>query len=177
LILAEALIQVGGYREDLIAGEEPEMCYRLRQIGYHIERIPDAMTLHDANISKPSQWFMRTKRSGHATAEHAVLHGLGPEKFGVKRTLSNLVWGIAVPGTVGAVALGVGPIAAAIGGTCAYAYLFNKSYQHERKRRSAEEAKLLASSWVAGKIPEAMGAVSCAVNRTLRKQSQLIEYK
>lgn len=177
LILAEALTRVDGYREDLIAGEEPEMCYRMRQLGYRVMRIPDAMTLHDANMSRPSQWFMRTKRSGHATAEHAVLHGLEPERFGVKRTASNLFWGMAVPGAVGAVAVGVGPVVAALSGACAYGYLFNKTYRHERQRRSEEEAKLLAASWVAGKVPEALGAISCALHRTMKKQSQLIEYK
>lgn len=177
LIQTEALLRVDGYREDLIAGEEPEMCYRLRKLGYQIKRIGAPMTLHDANISRPSQWFKRVKRSGHATAEHAVLHGAGPERFGVKRTMSNVFWGFAVPGAVGAAALSVGPLLATAGGAAAYAYLYNKAYRYERRRRSDEDAKLLAASWVAGKLPEALGALSCAVHRATGKQSRLIEYK
>lgn len=177
LILARAFERVNGYREDLIAGEEPEMCYRLRQLGYRIVRIPAPMTLHDANISRPSQWFKRVKRSGHATAEHAILHGAEQERFGLKGTMSNVFWGLAVPGAVGAAALSVGPVLATAGGAAAYAYLYNKAYCYERKRRSDADAKLLAASWVVGKIPEAMGALACAVNRVTGKQSQLIEYK
>lgn len=177
LISVEALLRVEGYREDLIAGEEPEMCYRMRQLGYRIYRIDAEMTLHDANIEKPSQWFQRSKRSGHAFAEQAALHGAAGERMGVRQTMSNVVWGLAVPGAIGAVAVGAGPLLATVAGTAAYGYLYKKSYEQTRKRRSASEARLEAVGWVAGKIPEALGALKYVTTRALGRQSKLMEYK
>lgn len=177
LILTQALLRVDGYREDLIAGEEPEMCYRMRQLGYRVRRIAHEMTLHDANISRPSQWFQRVKRAGHAYAEHAALHGSERERMGVKKTMSNIFWGAVVPGAVGACAVGAGPLAATAAGALAYGYLFNKSYTHERKRRTERDAQLVAAGCVAGKIPEALGAFKYITTRALGRQSRLMEYK
>lgn len=177
LMRVEALQRVNGYREDLIAGEEPEMCYRMRQLGYRIVRIDLDMTLHDANISRPSQWYQRTKRAGHAFAEWAALHGREPEHMGVKKTVGNLFWGAGVPTAVGAAALAGGPLVAAITGAAAYGYLFKKSYDLARRRRNHEDALLQAAGWVAGKVPEAHGALKYAVTRALGRQTRLMEYK
>jgi GT2 family glycosyltransferase len=177
LILTEALLRVDGYREDLIAGEEPEMCYRMRHLGYRILRIDQEMTLHDANLSKPSQWFQRSKRTGHAFAEWAALHGAEAERMGVRQTMSNVFWGVAVPGALGVAGLSMGPLAASMGGAAAYAYLFNKSYKYESKRRTQLEARLMAAGCVAAKIPEALGTLQFLTNRALGKQSRLLEYK
>lgn len=177
LIRAKALQQVDGYREDLIAGEEPEMCYRMRQLGYRIRRLDADMTLHDANMSRPSQWYQRTKRAGHAFAEWAALHGREPEHMGVKKTVGNLVWGVGVPAAVGIAAVGAGPVAAAVTGAAAYGYLFKKSYDQARRRRSHEDAMLQAASWVLGKVPEAHGALKFAADRAFGRESRLMEYK
>lgn len=177
LILVEALRRVGGYRESLIAGEEPEMCFRMRGLGYKIRRIDREMTLHDAAMDRASQWFKRAKRSGHAAAEHAGLYGRDPEHLGVKPTLSNAVWGLAVPAAIGATAIASSPLVAIVGGALAYGHLYRKSYEFERTRREEADAKLYAVACVAGKIPEALGALTYFSNRVLGRQSQLMEYK
>ncbi len=177
MISAEALRRVNGYSEALIAGEEPEMCYRMRLLGYRVERIACEMTIHDANIERASQWFKRVRRSGHAFAEHAILHGAEPERLGVKQTLSNVFWGLGVPAAVGVTGVVAGPLTASVGGVLAYGYLYNKSYQFERQRREESEAKVVAAGCVAGKIPEAVGALGCLANRLLGRQSKLMEYR
>src|SRR3712207_5830630 len=48
LCRVEALRAAGGYSSDLIAGEEPDLCLRLRRLGWRIRRIDAEMTLHDA---------------------------------------------------------------------------------------------------------------------------------
>jgi GT2 family glycosyltransferase len=48
LIRVGPLREVGGYRDDMVAGEEPELCSRLRAAGHGIARIDHEMTLHDA---------------------------------------------------------------------------------------------------------------------------------
>ena len=63
-----AFNEVGGFSEDLIAGEEPDLCFRLRRAGWRIFRMDAEMTLHDADMTRASQWWQRSVRSGYATA-------------------------------------------------------------------------------------------------------------
>jgi GT2 family glycosyltransferase len=63
------LQQVGGFDESLIAGEEPELCRRLRAHGYRIEHIDVPMTGHDLNMTRFRQYWLRAMRAGHAYAE------------------------------------------------------------------------------------------------------------
>ena len=69
------VMTVGGFRDDLIAGEEPELCLRLARAGGEVWRIDAEMTLHDANLLRFGQWWRRMVRAGHAFAEGAALHG------------------------------------------------------------------------------------------------------
>ena len=52
LMRVKALEAVGGFREDLIAGEEPELCVRLRAKGWRIWRLDTDMALHDAAMNR-----------------------------------------------------------------------------------------------------------------------------
>jgi GT2 family glycosyltransferase len=88
-----AFRQVEGFNSKLIAGEEPELCYRLRQQGWKIWRLDVEMTLHDADMKRFNQWWKRNVRAGHAYAEVAWLHGKEPERYWVKETISNWLWG------------------------------------------------------------------------------------
>ena len=81
LVRSEALLAAGGYNPDLIAGEEPELCLRLRQAGWKIWRIDAEMTLHDADIRRFGQWWLRMRRGGHSYAEGAFLHGATQERY------------------------------------------------------------------------------------------------
>lgn len=65
----DVLAEVDGYNPQLIAGEEPEMCQRIRAKGYEIQHIDQAMTLHDLAITRWSQYWRRATRAGHAYAE------------------------------------------------------------------------------------------------------------
>jgi len=86
LIRMAALDAVGGYDPALIAGEEPEMCVRLRARGWRIRRLDAEMTLHDAAMTRFGQFWQRMRRSGHAYAEGAALHGAPPERHCVAET-------------------------------------------------------------------------------------------
>ncbi|MFV4725620.1 glycosyltransferase, partial [Mycobacterium tuberculosis] len=70
-----ALEAAGGYSDDLVAGEEPDLCLRLRQQGWQIERIDREMTLHDAAILCFGSWWKRARRSGFSYAAHCLRHG------------------------------------------------------------------------------------------------------
>ena len=69
LMRRSALVNVGGYDEQLIAGEEPELCRRLRARGYFILHIDRAMTQHDLQINRWSQYWKHARRAGYAYAQ------------------------------------------------------------------------------------------------------------
>jgi glycosyltransferase involved in cell wall biosynthesis len=64
-----ALLEAGGYDGELIAGEEPELCRRLRGRGYSILHIDHPMTRHDLDITRLSQYWKHGRRAGYAYAQ------------------------------------------------------------------------------------------------------------
>ncbi|MGC4031241.1 MAG: glycosyltransferase family A protein [Tepidisphaeraceae bacterium] len=90
-----AFKQAGGYNPDVIAGEEPELCARLREKGWEVWRVDAEMTLHDAAMTQLGQWWKRNYRAGHAYAEGNARHGQAPDRFWEKEVKSNKVWGTA----------------------------------------------------------------------------------
>lgn len=97
LMRVNAFKFVGGYKPSLIAGEEPELCIRIRQAGYIVWRIDAEMTLHDAGMTKFSQWWKRAVRAGYAFAEGAYFHGSAPEYHWVAESRRAWVWGAFLP--------------------------------------------------------------------------------
>lgn len=98
LIRAEALDDAGGYPDEMIAGEEPDLSLRLRARGWALACLPNEMTLHDAAIYGFSQWWCRAVRSGHAYAELATRHAGSPLQNYSRRLCGSLFWGLAIPG-------------------------------------------------------------------------------
>lgn len=91
MMRVEALAASGGFSPDLIAGEEPELCHRLRREGWKVYRLACAMTRHDAAMTRFGQWWRRNRRGGHALAE--ALRGRWREDpMLVRRVASNLFW-------------------------------------------------------------------------------------
>ena len=66
-----ALEQVDGFNETLIAGEEPELCTRLRARGFQILHIDAPMTGHDLAITRWGQYWCRATRAGYAYSQMA----------------------------------------------------------------------------------------------------------
>lgn len=171
LMRREAVQAVGGYREDLIAGEEPELCLRLRRAGGEIWRIDAPMTRHDAGLLRFGQWWRRMVRSGHAYAEGAWLHGTGPERHWLRETRRALAWGVALPLAV----VGLG-LATGWGWLLALAYPLQvlRLALRDGGDRGAWEAALHA---VIGRFAEAQGVLSFHLARLRRRRVGLIEYK
>ena len=71
LVRREALAAVGGFDPSLKAGEEPELCARLRARTWQIEHIDAPMTTHDLAIRSLRAYARRAYRSGVAYAEVA----------------------------------------------------------------------------------------------------------
>lgn len=69
LMRRAVLAEVGGFDDSLIAGEEPELCRRIRSKGHMILHIDAPMTLHDLAITEFPAYWKRAFRAGHAYAE------------------------------------------------------------------------------------------------------------
>ncbi|HZM01358.1 MAG TPA: glycosyltransferase, partial [Planctomycetota bacterium] len=97
LMRVAALASVGGYDPTMIAGEEPELCLRLRRRGWRILRLPAEMTWHDAAMTRWTQWWRRALREGHVTVEFLVRYGPDPGHGRLRRALSALGWAAGPP--------------------------------------------------------------------------------
>jgi GT2 family glycosyltransferase len=168
LMRRAAVDAVDGYRAALIAGEEPEMCFRMRAQGWRILRIAAAMTYHDAAMTRLSQWWQRNRRAGHTYAEGAALHGTSPERYRVAELRRTLLWGAVLPGAILLLALTSSP----------WWLLGLLLYPAQVLRMTLRGQPLTQALFlVAGKLPEAQGALGYALGRILRRRRTLIEYK
>ena len=93
----DAFEAAGRFRDDLIAGEEPELCLRLRHEGWKIWRLDTEMVLHDAAITKISQWWRRSVRGGYSYANVTWLYQKSDDKFWRRSVLRILTWGSLLP--------------------------------------------------------------------------------
>lgn len=176
MIRSYALVEVGGYDATLIAGEEPELCLRLRRAGWKIERLDADMTLHDADIHSLRQWWKRVRRGGFAYAAGSALHGTGPERHWVRETRRVVFWGAVLP----AVAVGgsVPTLGLSLGLLSAYPLSFYRVFRFTRRRgRAPREAALYAAFMQLGRFPEVQGVLQFHRDRWFGKASEIIEYK
>ena len=167
MMRAAAFAGVGGFNPALIAGEEPELCVRLRAAGWEVWRLDAEMTLHDAAMTRVSQWWKRMRRGGHAFAEGAAMHGRPPERHFVREARSALAWGFGVPlaALVGVLALGPWGLLALV--------VWPLQVLRLAPRLGLRRAAFLTL----GKLPEAMGVAEYWLRRLRGRPAGLIEYK
>ena len=173
MIRASALESVGGYRDDLIAGEEPELCVRLRGAGWHIWRLEAEMALHDAAITRFSQWWRRAVRSGYAFAQGAYLHGASPEHHWVWESRRAWLWGVWFPLACMVIGIAFGPLGWAIW----LIYPLEILRKTARNTGSLVDRATLALFHVLARFPEGWGQIKFMRDRLLGRQARLIEYK
>ena len=175
LIRVAALDQIGGYDAYVIAGEEPEMCVRLRQAGWRILRIDRDMTMHDARMTSLAQWWRRTVRSGHAYAEGFHLHGRAPVHHFRKQVKSAVFWGVLLP--LLALSLAWITWGASLLLLLGYVVLWRRVRRYRLQRGdAAQDAGLYANYCVMGKFAEVAGMTQYLWNRVRGKRTNLIEY-
>jgi GT2 family glycosyltransferase len=172
----ERLRRAGGFREDLIAGEEGELCLRLRRRGGRIIRLGDAMALQDMDLSRFSQWWLRAVRSGLAHAEGFALHGRGPEQYGLQETRSLTLWGLSLP--LAAVLLAYPTQGLSLALLAAYPLLALRIASGLIRRGwSWSDAGWYAAFCVLGKFAQAFGMLQFRFRRARAGRSPLIESK
>lgn len=173
MIRAAALEAVGGYREDLIAGEEPELCVRLRAAGWRIWRLPVEMTLHDAAMTRFGQWWRRAVRAGYAFAQGAHLHGTLPERHWIWESRRAWLWGVWLP-----LACLVASVALWPWGLLMWLiYPLQVVRQAARNSGPPTDRATIAFFQVLARFPEGFGQLKFLRHRLLGAQSGLLEYK
>lgn len=172
LIRREAFSEIAGFSEHMIAGEEPELCARLRRAGWKIWRLDAEMTLHDASILHFRQWWRRATRSGFAYASLRRLHGSGPDRHSQRNVKSALIWGAALPAAIVVATLTYPPAAAA-----AAVYPLQAARIGLRQKHQGGDGLLYGAFVVLGKFAEALGIAKFAYARLRGREQPLIEYK
>ena len=173
MMRVEAFEAVGGFQEDLIAGEEPELCLRLRSAGYRIWRLDAAMTLHDAAMTRFGQWWRRAVRFGYGLAQCASLHRAMPQRHWVWELRRAWLWALWLPLGCLAIGLAFGPW-----GWVAWSiFPLQILRQTVRNSGSMKQRLLLALFQLLARFPEWCGQINFLSDYKLGRQAHLIEYK
>lgn len=168
LMRVAAVTEVGGYNPGLIAGEEPELCVRLRAAGWQIWCLDQEMTWHDAAMTRFAQFWKRAQRAGHAYAEGAALHGAPPERHGVEGRNRALLWGAGLPLVILLAMILIHP--AAVLGLLIYPAQIARIGMRDGNWTRALFLTL-------EKFPQAQGALGFFLDRMRGRRAGLIEYK
>lgn len=183
LFRVSALGQVNFYNSAMIAGEDTELSMRLRKRGWRLRALDKEMTFHDAAITRFSQWWSRTRRSGHAYGEMAFLHPDARDPNWPRTVRSILFWGCAMPSLL-LVAVFLSLIANR-GWWIVTAVLFlpwpikmlQLTFRQLHRGLSFRVARASGILLMLGKIPQFLGLMGYHRNRLTGRESRLIEHK
>jgi glycosyltransferase involved in cell wall biosynthesis len=179
----DAFKAVGGFNPSVAAGEEPELCKRIRARGGKVLRIDADMTLHDSAMLRLGQWCRRAVRSGYGSADVAAR--FGREGLFSKQVRSTRLWAIGFPAAVILAGVVVGLIAGAKIGVFA-AVLLALALPAQMLRVAARSRARLGSNSDAiangiltmlSKWPAMWGEVRYWQDRRRGRNTRLIEYK
>jgi glycosyltransferase involved in cell wall biosynthesis len=135
----------GGFDARMLAGEEPELCSRIRAGGGRVMRLDAPMTVHDAAMFRFAQWWARAVRSGmgYAQAWRATRGALYSREL-----VRSLAWAGALPVVSVLLALLAHP---------AWLLLWPAAAGLQLMRIAQREGLLPASLSVIGKYAEIIG--------------------
>ena len=175
MVRADVFAEVSGFNPILIAGEEPEMCHRIRRAGYRVHRLDASMTYHDAAMTHFRQWARRTSRSGYAYAARAALHWRDGTRFGWRENGRIVIWAALLPlaSLVAAIALSPWWLLLLL------LYPLQVIRQWRRLGREQPNQPVVAAALfvVLGKWPEFHGQCLFLARALTRREQRLIEYK
>jgi GT2 family glycosyltransferase len=181
---AEAFEAVGGFDPTCPAGEEPQLCTRLRKAGWSVWRVDAEMTRHDLAMTDPRQWWRRHYRSGYAGLDVTIRFPGEPRLF-VREMRRARIWGAGLPAAAlaaGAIAgVAFGPLAGlGVVGVLALAYPLQVLRLARKIRpRVADFPTALAYGYhtTIAKWANLAGQIACLRDRRRGRMARLIEYK
>ncbi|MGB5078404.1 MAG: glycosyltransferase [Sphingorhabdus sp.] len=169
MIRIKAFLEVQGYDASMIAGEEPELCQRMRGAGWQIWRLDAPMTIHDADMHHLSQWWKRAVRSGFGYAQvyRKTASGRNEPLYG-REVASALFWTFGVAGFALLCGLSFGPIWLVIGPVIWTAQLL---------RLTRRDGLSRALHLMIGKMAETWGIIRFAISIIRGRRQSAIFYK
>jgi GT2 family glycosyltransferase len=184
VVRAEAFLEVGGYDPTVPAGEEPELCARLRERGWSVLRVDADMTWHDAAMSRFGQWARRQFRTGYGALDVSTRFGRpGADPFR-RQVLSARAWGLGWPLALAASA-GLGAAAGPAAGLASAGAVtlapvvqaLRIARRHRAAAGSAGTALAYGALTVLGKGVQVAGQALYLRDRLAGRHARLIEYK
>jgi GT2 family glycosyltransferase len=175
LMRVAAFRELGGFRPQVIAGEDSELGVRLKLAGYRVLKIDRPMAGHDAAMSRFGQWWRRAVRAGHAIGQRYELNGRSALRDCSRERRSTLFWGLGLPIAAAALAWPSGGASLAL--LLAYPLLGYRVWRHRRAMGDAAgDALLYAGFIVPAKFANAVGLLVYYRNRWMQS-FHVIEYK
>ena len=178
-----ALRSVGAYNPELIAGEEPDLCLRLRRRGWTIRCIAAEMTTHDVAIGTFAQWWRRSRRAGFATTRLVQLHGLSAEPGWRRYLFSTVLWTALMASIpAGLVLAALAPTRATAAAAVLPALAVCIQWLRLARRNPAARRHPLHALADGGlvlvtKVASFAGMAEFAIRQASRRRDRLIEYK
>ncbi len=165
LFRLEALQAVDGSDEALVAGEEADLCWRLRRLGWRIVCVDGLMAHHDLGMTGFPAYWKRAERSGYAYAEIGLRFARTDDPMWRRELIRNLV----VPPAL----LGLAALAFVLAGPAGLLALFAlaalwllRKVQTSRQRIPGLRLRVLYAVHLAlVRLPLFVGAVRYLVSR------------
>jgi len=182
LIRRAVLIATGGYDEELVGGEDPELSRRIRLSGWRILQLDMDMTSHDLAMTTVGQYWRRAYRSGYAFAAVIDRFAGNSSPFWQKEFRRIVVRG---GGFIGCTMLGlllaVSPLVGSMAAISAPVFLmagvllllfprlFRVEYFQEDKRITSAQAKIYAWHCSLVVVPDIFGVMRYYFGKLLGK--------
>jgi hypothetical protein len=135
------------------------------------------MTLHDAAITRFSQWWRRNVRTGYGYALGASMHGGPPEFHGTRAVRSMVFWAGVLPLLAVAAAWAFHGVSIGILLMIYVAQWIRMAVHEYRSGRSVRDARAHAFFTLLGKAPQLVGVVRFWLDRARGTRGAIIEYK
>ena len=185
LIRTKCFQTAGGFSTQVVAGEEPELGFRLRQHGWKILRIDHEMTLHDAALTRFSSWWKRERRGGYGGLDVHFRTVSDSQSYFAKHVRSTWFWSLGWLCLL-CLILVIGGIANSVVGMIIGVMLWlvatliqvtRIALRYRRSQISAIDSFRMASLTFLSKWPQMLGQIAWFRDRWLGRHPRLIEYK
>jgi len=184
MIRSEAFDAVGGFDPTASAGEEPELCQRIRQRGWSVRRIDAEMTRHDLGMTRFRQWWRRQYRSGYNGLD-ILTRFPGKDRLFEKDLKRSRLWGIGWPLAVIGAGIFGGLVGGPVGGLVALALMaltlplqmVRLAIKIRKRVDGLRTALAYGALTMVGKWANLAGQVGYLLDRRRGRMARLIEYK